>query len=358
MKKRNKRQLNNGGFSLVELLVTILIIGIMSVPMIRSFVVTANVNHKARRIQNATDVAQNIAEYYGNVKLADIIPTIKSDDGSLLVFKDIEERGIDGEKFYVTVVMDSEGFAGYETPNLKNLFGEGGINCYSEFTRYDGRALDYLKETYGYASLSQKDIHKTANVNINVKASGQYEYSVEVIYTVRINSSQFYKTDKMIIESDTATDTNLPNLYLLYKPYDVYVDEAADDVVNIHYTGDITNTRNVNVYMIPQRVNFVDTNGNKDANRFVSFNCSTHGGNVNITYNGASYDPGTGNTKLAYLYNLSNDLTGVDSNEVRFYNLLVYVRYDERDTNTVESYLSRTYNTTDIFTTVSTVREE
>ena len=358
MKKCNRHKVNNAGFSLIEILITIMIIGIVSIPLIRSFLVSASVNNKAKRLQNATDVAQNIAEYYKNVKLSTLSPTASSADGEIMVFKNIATKGIDGEDFYVTVVMDSEGYSGYSTPNLKNLFGQGGINCYSEFTRYDTRALNYLKETYNYTDLSPADIRKTTDINISVSAGGAYEYSVKVKYTVRINTSQYYETDVMIIESDTATEENLPNLYLLYKPYDVYIDEVADDIVNINYTGDIANTRNVNVYMIPQSMNYVDSNGNKDSSRFVSFDCTANGSNVKIQYNGAKYDPGLSNVKMAYLYNLSEDLTGTDSNNVRFYNVVVYVRYDEQDKNTDEAYLSRTYDASDVFTYVSTVREE
>jgi prepilin-type N-terminal cleavage/methylation domain-containing protein len=69
MKKRekggeevNKRVQNNRGVSLVELLVTIVILAIIVLPLLRSFTISASTNAKAKERLRATDVAQNIME--------------------------------------------------------------------------------------------------------------------------------------------------------------------------------------------------------------------------------------------------------------------------------------------------------
>ncbi len=76
-----------------------LIIAIVSIPIIRSFVVTANVNHKAKRLQNATDVAQNISEYFAARPMDELLADFGDAGGSLspdkdmYVFKNIPDGG-------------------------------------------------------------------------------------------------------------------------------------------------------------------------------------------------------------------------------------------------------------------------
>lgn len=55
-------QLNNAGFSLVELLIAVIILAIIVIPFSRSFVVSARMNGNSRRLQRATTVGQDIVE--------------------------------------------------------------------------------------------------------------------------------------------------------------------------------------------------------------------------------------------------------------------------------------------------------
>ena len=57
-----KKERNNSGFTLVELLIAIAILMIIAVPFMRSFVTAARTNAKAQQIQNATLLATNIME--------------------------------------------------------------------------------------------------------------------------------------------------------------------------------------------------------------------------------------------------------------------------------------------------------
>lgn len=365
MKKSNKRQLNNAGFSLLEVLVTILIIAAVSVPLIRTFVVSSQVNHKARRLQNATDVAQNVAEMYRTADLSTLTPSFANANDSIIVYKDLQYTGADGEDFYVTVVMDSAGYTEYKTPELQNLFGEGGVNIYSEFTRYDARALNFLSEKVtqkhpAVSSISALDVKKKSTVTIDVADNFAYKYSIKVRYTYRNDSSIYYETQDMIIEEGNASTKQLPNVYLMYKPFDIYIDSTPDDVVEINYNyhGVNINNTDVNVYMIPQEVNCVDAGGNQTANLFVNFDCNYNNSNVNIKYNGANFDPTNDNTRMRYLYNLADDLTGAVTNTVVFYSVKVYVRYDTADRNDKDAYFNRKFDVSDVLTTVTDVRKE
>ena len=60
MKRFKRSTQKNKGFSLVEVLVAMTVIALISIPLIRTFVISANYTRDARRLQNATDIAQNV----------------------------------------------------------------------------------------------------------------------------------------------------------------------------------------------------------------------------------------------------------------------------------------------------------
>ncbi len=63
-KKRYGCQLNNEGFSLLELLIAMVILSIIVIPLLHSFVTAAKTNQKARRTMHATAVAENVMEEF------------------------------------------------------------------------------------------------------------------------------------------------------------------------------------------------------------------------------------------------------------------------------------------------------
>ena len=60
--QQEKKHLDNKGFSLIELLISIAILAIMLAPLLNNFVTAAKVSVKAKKIQNETFLAQNILE--------------------------------------------------------------------------------------------------------------------------------------------------------------------------------------------------------------------------------------------------------------------------------------------------------
>ena len=71
--ERKKKQLNNGGFSLLEVLVAMVILAIVSIPLLHSFVTTARTNAKAKVLMKATDVAENTVETFKNQDVETLI---------------------------------------------------------------------------------------------------------------------------------------------------------------------------------------------------------------------------------------------------------------------------------------------
>lgn len=60
--RKNKRQLNNKGFSLVELLIAVAILAIIVIPTMKLFVTSAKFNFKSRKSLRTTTIAQDIME--------------------------------------------------------------------------------------------------------------------------------------------------------------------------------------------------------------------------------------------------------------------------------------------------------
>lgn len=372
----------NKGFSLVEVLITIMIIAIVSIPIIRSFVVTANVNHKAKRLQNATDVAQNISEYFAARPMSELLADFGeglnglSPDQDMYVFKNIKDgekayyEGADGEKFYVSVIMDSQGYDAYSVPELKNLFGSGGVTCFKEISMYDQAALNYLIGKYGYADGSEAQdlgLKKTTDIYLETNIDGSYGYFVEVTYTDY--NGHTYETGRIKLEEvhsgseDVATE-RFPNLYIMYPPYGVYengsYDGYVDDLVNIHYTqkyadGSFVPTTdsdalNTNIYLVQQDAYYQENPANGPERLDVAHNCR-------ILYNGSPYD--AVNDRLLTFYSEgNNEITKGDGTSVRLYTVKVYVRYNEADDTDHSDYYTRHDSADDVFVSVSTIREE
>ena len=68
-------QLNNKGFSLIELLIAIVILSIIVVPLLHSFVTAAKTNSKARNTMHATAVAENVLEEFEAYSIEEMAQT-------------------------------------------------------------------------------------------------------------------------------------------------------------------------------------------------------------------------------------------------------------------------------------------
>ena len=65
MQKHTKEgQLNNAGFSLVELLIAMVVLAIIVVPLLHSFVTSARTNAKSRSTMHATAIAEDVMEMF------------------------------------------------------------------------------------------------------------------------------------------------------------------------------------------------------------------------------------------------------------------------------------------------------
>lgn len=265
----NSIKKNNSGFTLIELLITIVIIGIISIPFLNSFIQAINMNVEARRLQNATTAAQDLAEEFKADSLSDLLDkyayTITTEAGKLDVykFKTMEVKGADGEKFFVDVeldpniVYDSTGACinGNTLPMFSNLFGGDTTIIFKQYVESD-------------TSVDKSTMDKTCNVDIvctQNESAGVSTYSYEITLTINYTyktgsgtapAAVTKKIEKTYSEDDKHT------IYLLASVFDTYSNTLTDadlnyyasDKINItyQYNGDDTKQKDVTFYLAEQ----------------------------------------------------------------------------------------------------------
>ena len=392
MKRSGKRtKLNNGGFSLVEVLVTMTVIAVLSVPIMQSFMSTARVNRKARCLQNATDIAQNVAEYFDAVSVPSLslaYSGITLSDGTIVYPNvgdgiHVDENGVgyylgqDDEKFYVTVILDptdfsdetdSSGINDYVKPVFNNLTENKSVTCLNHFTEHDSSIINAFKMQYptelSTKDIQKKDIEKSSTIRIYQSLTGDnkifYEYYLDVVYTYGAYKVE-YNDIQLAYGTIDKVQSYAPNLYLVYSPFDVYAgNPVARDNITIKYMTDYVSEtdweRYTNVYLIQQNVHYGD-----NVNDAVLLNPNR----INVQYHGTTTTGSYNNegSKLGIYTNLDSFgdgqalTTGTDS-MTTLYTMSIYIRNGECDTTDYVPDKTGEITLSDFYTSVSTVKEE
>ncbi len=181
VKKGKPNIKNNKGFTLIEVLLAIVILSLVSAPILRGFVVTANTSARARKIMEATDVAQLVVEEISAMtfdkEFTDTLlkttsterissvnytaegETLALDDGNFLVY--VRDHAADDKKCYINGTAGAGGFKLLAIPNVE----------------YDGKKYDVM---IGYRSNSTGGSEKYYTYDIRVQVydqeSGSDEY--------------------------------------------------------------------------------------------------------------------------------------------------------------------------------------
>lgn len=406
MKSFFKRLKKNTGFSLIEVLVAMTVLAIISIPLIRSFVISANVNKNAKRLQNATDIAQDVSEYFCQISLHDLNAKYKDDstlrgdylfdnNKGIVVFQNIGDgynlddsnvpyyEGKDSEDFYVTVVMDASEYADasvggindinqYISPELGDLFSVDTVTAFSQFTKYDGRIKTALKRAYPAdipSDIEYSDILKTVEINIEQEQKEapkvHYTFSITVTYTYCTkNGNDYIKTPyalsyHFVVADDIVDGTGvIPDFYLLYTPFDVHDDNhkgltARDEFIINFRQGNHKETweKPVNIYLVQQDVG-ANCTGLDETKIYLN------------AYQDATTTAKNKYTSMDKLNIFSNvvgwqqNVTQGDKNMVQLFEMNVYVWYGKKDEHSIEDYLADSFEEKTNYTKITTIKEE
>lgn len=391
MRHPRKAGKQNMGFSLVEVLVTLALISVLSIPLIQTFINSARVNGKAKSMQNATDIAQSISEYFGAMPLDALKTSYSSNYKELpdgrIVFTNIGDginkdsknigyyKGSDTEKFYVSVIVDPTGYSkddktgmnDYIRPGINNLNENSSITCRSKLEQYDKNIVNTFEEKGVKVTDKSKIVKKSVftiyeNESTVYAGKVEYKYYLDITYTYN-NKNIEYKNIELGIGTVDKAGIAAPNLYIIYTPVlGMYGNEkAAKDEITIEYRPDSymkeTWEKPVNVYLVEQAVNYGGTSDTK---------VSLSKDNITVKcYNGAitgkgNYTNGMGNlnfyTNVAGWTGENSSLTEGGSSINKLYNVSVYIWKDKTDGMTIKA--DKTLDIADdYFTKVDSVKE-
>ena len=124
---QRKRKLNNKGMSLLEVMIGIIILGIVSGALLRSFVVAMQANQSAKQKQRTTTAAQSIMEGFKAYDIEELCRQFSSDD-SFKMMENVE---------HVEEITVGEGEE--PAPNGQHIFVLQGVTF--ETKKYDARVV-------------------------------------------------------------------------------------------------------------------------------------------------------------------------------------------------------------------------
>lgn len=378
----HKIRKQNMGFSLVEVLVTLALISVLSIPLIQTFVNSARMNGKAKSMQNATDIAQSISEYFGAMPLDALKTSYSSNYKELpdgrIIFTNISDginkdsknigyyKGSDTEKFYVSVIVDPTGYSkddktgmnDYIRPGINNLNENSSITCHSKLEQYDTNIVNTFKEK-GVDVTDKSKIVKNSVFTIYENKSTvyadkvEYKYCLDITYTYNNNNIE-YKNIELGIGTVDKAGIAAPNLYIIYTPVlGMYGNEkVARDKITIKFRPDSEKAdweKPVNVYLVEQAVNFGGTEDTK-----VSLNKY----NIKIEcYNNSGESDKLGfYTNVAGWTGKNSSLTEGGSSINKLYNVSVYIWKGKTDGMTIKEDKTLVI-ADDYFTKVDSVKE-
>lgn len=384
MRHPRKAGKQNMGFSLVEVLVTLALISVLSIPLIQTFVNSARVNGKAKSMQNATDIAQSISEYFGAMPLDALKTAYKGKYTSMsdgrIVFTNIGDginkdsdgvdyyKGSDTEKFYVSVIVDPTGYSktdktgmnDYIRPGINNLNENSSITCRSKLEQYDTNIVNTFKEKGVNVDDKSKIVKKSVftiyeNESTVYADKVEYKYNLDITYTYNKKNIE-YKNIELGIGTVERAGIAAPNLYIIYTPVlGMYGNEnVAKDEITVKYRPDSEKAdweKPVNVYLVEQTANFESKEDTKDTK--VSLNKDK----IKIE----CYNDSSESNKLGFYTNVAgwtgenSSLTEGGSSINKLYNVSVYIWKDKTDGMTIKDKTLRIAD--DYFTKVDSVKE-
>ena len=296
---------NNKGFSLVEVLVAIAILGIVTIPLLKAFTTSAVVNRNARRTENANAVATAYMEEFKSLSVKQLLATYpdsytyNSDSGKYefdLTGK-TNSTGANNEKFDVKVVLDPTQYRtstkkvlinDYLMPNFTELDKKKNFVSFDDLAAADSTAQTMLGKA------NRAGIKKTITINVTLKYSGLVDgtgnkalykqtTSANVLYE---SGSDKYELENVFLEEKlisniksvatsgggTAFDMSRAarDVYFFITPYDWFNSEEgmATDKIVINYNyydvdktvyGETDSTDGPNLYLVQQESRATET---------------------------------------------------------------------------------------------------
>lgn len=244
---------NNSGFTLVELIVTVVILALVTAPFLSSFVTASKTNLKSRRIEDANQISQDIIEKFKGYDVAEF--KTKYGFGA----ESTDASGV--RNCEATVNGGATGLLdGYDhySAKLKMTVSNGGVGSingqntpFIENISKDDCAY-FAKSIYKYDSFfSSADTHREVTIKTSYVAANpddeKFIVSLQIDYVS--NSGTVPDSTVTILEQKFGS---VPTIYVAYKPFD-----STKDKINFVNTldwdsSDQLNRNPLQIYLVNQ----------------------------------------------------------------------------------------------------------
>lgn len=269
---------NNKGFTLVEIIVAIAVLGVIVVPLLRGFVTTSALNQKSKQMMMASNAAQTIMEQFTGCTIEEVHNALVADPVSNPFVRNLTDYKYtysmpnvqyNGVNFDARVILDTSDYyaaddSGYNQvkyPVISSIdiskdaiYAENdqvADKAFAEFVARNlassglpGKTVEQFKDNCEREIIL--DIEKVPDgASFYKKVTITYKYIAPVGY---VDNTQREYEKSLILFSDDSVDAanrvDLRNLYLMYRPY---YDGLSETII-------INNKDNlkVNVYLIKQ----------------------------------------------------------------------------------------------------------
>ena len=211
----------NEGFSLVEVLISIAILAIVTLPILSIFTNAAKTNSKARRTENANTAANNIIEEIKNVSVSNLEiedlnysyqkesnQSFEDEQGVLKFLVSNNDKdsytGIDGEDFIIEATLDPSYYNDNFTngaSNSKNNVNSFGLSSYASLDKekniiYTDDAINEEAATYFLESTGdlydRSCIKKTSVIDVSITKDRTSSDFVSYIQKLDVTISYSY----------------------------------------------------------------------------------------------------------------------------------------------------------------------
>jgi len=271
------KKIDNAGFSLVELLVAVVILGLIVAPLLHTFVTASGTAARSRKMGDATLASQNIAETIEANDLSSFVGSVSPENGKYTVSMDGVQAGKSTFKAQVTLDPQTSGtespFQSINAEKITDYSNMDAVFAQSQDAAEDPDQIS-LANFNLYAATYTLDTTVTPTVSRLIvmtlsKESGEVYAKLVYTYTYTFTSITIGSDGKSVPTPQTFTDkqtyelfpqgfspANVPNIYLMYNPW---------------YSGDMLggcDKKNDSTYskmdVIIAEAEYVNASGNKD----------------------------------------------------------------------------------------------
>lgn len=227
----------NGGYSLIELLVAVVILAIIVIPVVQSFLVTMRTNQKAKKAEQATIAGQNVMEELKAADVDALLASVKSlpsttitddpDSGGQIITFLSEELVVDNRTFQAKVTLDSRSDLsviegdGKETNEITDYNRETLTQLYGMDTSQDAFYMQPEAQDAKMAEALGCDIdtmEREITVYVDKEDDGTTAVEIETKYRSSTGAEMYTTPRKQCIYLSRNSNTELRNIYVLFQP--------------------------------------------------------------------------------------------------------------------------------------------